>query len=368
MTTGRAAVLAAHGEPLSVRELPVPDPAPGAILVRIDVATLCGSDVHIWQGELGASYQVPMPLVLGHEVVGIVDRLGDGAETDVLGQPLAVGDRIVWCNEPCRSCRTCTIDRQLTLCLNRKLVALKDCTQFPYFTGAFAEYGYISAGQDRVRVPDGVRSEWASAGSCALRTVINSVETAGRIDFMDSVVVQGAGPLGLFATALLSLHAPRHLIVVGGPDERLELATRWGATHVVSIDAHPDPEERREIIQELTGGGPSVAFELSGFPGVAAEGLAMMRPYGRYVISGSLGGPPQSIDVSRITTRGLRVLGSMSGEIDAYAKAMEFLDRHQDRFDWDALLGSRYGLDNVTGALEAMQRMDEIKPIFDPAA
>jgi L-iditol 2-dehydrogenase len=366
--TGRAAVLGSFGAEFEVREFPVPEPAPGAIVVAIDVATVCGSDLHIWEGQLGSTYTVPMPLIIGHEMVGRVVSLGDGAERDSIGQQLSEGDRVVWANEPCRHCYTCTVEQELTLCPNRRLAGLLDCTVAPHFHGAFAEYGYISPGAGRLRVPDDVQSAWASAGSCALRTVINTVEAAGRIDFLDSVVVQGAGPLGLFATALLSLHSPRRLIVVGAPEERLELAREWGATDTVSIERHSDPVERRELIQQITGlGGPSVAIEVSGAPGAASEGVEMLRPHGRYVISGTVGGPRQEIDVARVTTRGLRITGSMSGDIDAYYKALEFLGRYRDRFDWDRMLGRRYGLGEVNQALDAMREMREIKPIVDPA-
>jgi L-iditol 2-dehydrogenase len=367
-TTGRAAVLDAFGAPFDVREFPVPVAGPGAIVVEIDVATVCGSDLHVWEGQLGGTYTIPMPLIIGHEMVGRVVSLGDGAARDSVGEQLAVGDRIVWANEPCRHCYTCTVERELSLCPNRRLAGMLDCNIAPHFYGAFAEYGYIAAGSGRLRVPDEVESPWASAGSCALRTVINTVEAAGRLDFLDSVVVQGAGPLGLFTTALVSLHSPRQLIVVGAPDERLALASEWGATHTISIEAHPDPSERRELIHGITGlGGPSVAFEVSGARGAAVEGVDMLRPHGRYVISGTVGGARQEIDIARVTTRGLRISGSMSGDIDAYYKAMQFLGRYRDRFDWNRMLGSRYGLHEVNDALDAMSSMREIKPIVDPS-
>src|SRR3984957_4938887 len=272
--TGRPAVLESFGAAFEVREFPVPTPAPGAIVVAIDVATVCGSDLHIWEGQLGGTYTVPMPLIIGHEMVGRVVSLGQGAERDSVGQTLSQGDRVIWANEPCRHCYTCTVERELTLCPNRRLAGLLDCNVAPHFYGAFAEYGYISPGAGRLRVPDDVQSPWAPAGSGALRTVINTVEAAGRVDFLDSVVVQGAGPLGLFTTALLSLHSPRHLIVVGAPPERLELAREWGATHTVSIERYREAAERREAIHTITGrGGPSVAIEVSGANGAAAEGI-----------------------------------------------------------------------------------------------
>jgi D-arabinose 1-dehydrogenase-like Zn-dependent alcohol dehydrogenase len=318
-TNGKAAVLEELGRPMKLRDYPVPTAAPGAIVVEIDVATICGSDLHIFHGELGGTYMLPLPLILGHEMVGRIVDIGLGAELDSIGNELAVGDRLVWANEPCRHCPTCTVEGELSLCPNRRLVSLTDCSVSPHFVGAFAQYGYIAPGQGRLRVPDEVESPWASAGSCALRTVVNTVEAAGRIDFTDSVLIQGSGPLGLFATALLSKLSPRHLVVLGAPAERLAVASRWGATHTVSIEDLPDPADRLAAVKEIVGDlGPSVAFELSGARGAPAEGLGMLRPHGRYVISGTVGGEPQALDVSRITTRGLRITGSMSGDIDSY--------------------------------------------------
>ncbi|WP_228431380.1 zinc-binding dehydrogenase [Baekduia soli] len=366
MQTGRAAVLETYHEPLAIREFPLPEPEPGAILVRMEAGTMCGSDLHIWRGELGKSYTIPLPLILGHEMVGSIIAMGAGTDLDSVGTPLTIGDRIIWAGVPCHHCELCTVEHATTLCANRQMAPLRSCAGPPHFLGAFAEYGYISPGAGRLRVPDEVASEWASAGSCALRTCVQAVEKAGRVDFNDSVVVQGAGPLGLFATAILSTHGPRQLIVVGAPDDRLELAREWGATHTISIQEHPTPEARLEAIRSITGGGPRLAFELSGAPGAFAEGVEIVRANGRYVVVGTLGGGPQSIDPSRIVTRGLSVIGSMSGDTDVYSKALVFLRDHRDRFGWDRMLGNRYGLHNVTEGLEAMLSMSEIKPVFDP--
>lgn len=365
--TAVAAVLERFNEPLALREFEIPVAAPGAIVVEIDVATVCGSDLHVWANHLGPTYTLPLPMVAGHEMVGAIVALGSGSDVDSLGNLLRVGDRVVWANEGCQRCYVCTIEREPRLCPSRKFVGLTSSVQPPHFTGAFAEYGYIFPGQQRLRVDDAVRSEWASAGSCALRSVINTVEAAGGIDFLDSVVVQGSGPLGLFATAIVATFNPKHLVVVGAPSERLRLAEAWGATHTVSIEEHPSGEARREVIGSITGlGGPSVVLEVSGAPGAVAEGVAMLRANGRYVLSGTIGGGPQPIDMSRVTTRGLHLRGSMSGDIDSYYKAMEFLLRFRGRFDWDLMLGNRYGLHQVADALESMRDLHEIKPVIDP--
>jgi L-iditol 2-dehydrogenase len=366
--SGRAAVLTEYNAEFEIREFPVPEPEPGALVVEIDVATVCGSDIHVWEGQLEGVLPVHPPLILGHEMVGRVALIGSGAELDSLGEPLRVGDRVVWAHPPCRHCYECTVAKEPTLCPNRRLGLLQDCSVPPHFTGAFAEFSYIWPQSGRVRVPDGIDSGWASAGSCALRTVVNAVEKAGRIDYLDSVVVQGAGPVGLCATAILATHSPRHLIVIGAPDDRLELAREWGATHTVSVSEYPDAAARREAVLSITGTrGPSVLFEVSGAHGAFAEGVELLASNGRYVSVGTIGGRPQEVNVARLTTRALRISGSMGGEIDAYWKALKFLDEHRDRFDWDRLLGNRYPLSRLKEAMVSSRAMKEIKPVVVPA-
>lgn len=364
-TTGRAAVLHDFGGGFEIEAFPRPTAARGGLVVEIDTATVCGSDVHAWKGHLSLGVQLPM--ILGHEMVGRIVEIGPGADVDSVGQDLAVGDRVVWAHAACGHCHECTVEQTPVLCSRRYIGYLNDCSVSPHFTGAFAEYGIVRPDAGRVRVPDGVESAWASAGSCALRTVVKALDLAGGVDRDDTVVVQGAGPLGLFATALLSLNDPRRLVVVGGPQDRLDLASQWGATHTVPVDPVVDPAGRIDEVMSITGRGASVAFELAGAPGVVGEGVKMMARNGRYVLMGTLGGQPQPVDIATIVTRGVRMSGSMSGAIGDYHRAMVALDRYQDRFDWNQMLGSTYDLDTLADAMDAMVSMTEIKPVVRPS-
>jgi L-iditol 2-dehydrogenase len=365
--TGLASVVTEYREPLEIVEYPVPEPEPGALVVRVDVATMCGSDVHTWEGAYVGVLPVEPPLILGHEVVGIVEKIGSGAQLDSVGRPVRVGDRVVWAHEPCGHCRLCSVDREPTLCPNRRIGMMETSARAPHFSGTFAEYSYVWPNSGRIRVPDDLKSEWASAASCALRTVINGVERAGQIDYRHNVVVQGAGPVGLFCAAVLATHSPAQIIVIGAPDARLDVARAFGADHTISITEHPDPQERLELVNQLTDGrGPDVMFEASGGRGAVAEGVAMVAANGRYVLIGSVGGPPQEVPVGRIVTRGLTVSGSFGGDIDSYYKAMEFMRCTRSRFDFDLVLGERYGLGDVTDALQKMQRFEDIKPVIVP--
>lgn len=367
--TGLAAVVREYRKPMQVESYPVPEPEPGALVVAVDVATMCGSDVHGWDGAYEGVLPVELPLVLGHEVVGKVTAIGEGADVDSMGNPVRVGDRVVWTHEPCGHCWACTIDKQPTLCPHRKLGMLTSCDQPPHFNGTFGQYSYVWPKAGRLIVPDDVKSTWASAASCALRTMINAVEVAGRIDYLDSVVVQGAGPVGLFATAIIATHTPKQVIVIGAPDTRLEVARAYGATHTISIEEHPDAEDRLQIVQQLTAGrGASVGFEVSGAPGAVGQGVEMIAPNGTYVLVGTVSGAAQPVLAHRIVNRGLTLRGSFGGSIDSYFKALEFMRHTKDRFDWDLVVGSGYRLDQVTDAIEEMQANRDIKPVITPYA
>lgn len=367
-SSGLGAVLTNYNEPLEVKELKVAPPEPGSLLVAVESATVCGSDVHLWEGLLAGVLPIQLPVVPGHEVVGRIVEFGHGADVDSVGTPLRIGDRVVWAHEGCRRCYNCTVVGDETLCSNRRVGMMSSCAEPPYVSGSFAEYNTVWPQSGRVRVPDAVSSDWASAASCALRTVVNAVERAGRIDFLDTVVIQGAGPLGLFATALVAVHSPRKLIVVGAPEERLALAREWGADVTVSVDEYPGRDERVAAIQAATDGRDAdVVFELSGGQTAFGEAVDVAARSGRIVITGTVGGQPQPVTAHNITNHNLSVVASFGGMVDSYWKALEFMQAFRDRFDWDRMMGTHYGLDGATTALERMQRGLEIKPVIVPA-
>jgi L-iditol 2-dehydrogenase len=367
-STCQAAVLTSFtGEALEVRTVSVPEaPEPDALIVAVDVTTLCGSDVHEWLGHLAPNLPIKPPLILGHEIVGVVEQIGPGAERDSVGNPLVVGDRVIWEHEACGHCHWCSVAREPTLCPNRRVGMFSNCETFPFTVGGLSEKSYVWPRSGRVRVPDDVKSTWAAAASCALRTVIMAFERLGPIEPTSSIVVQGAGPLGLFATAVASTMGPRQVITIGAPDTRLELARQWGADEVITVETH-DRGARAALVEELTGGGADIVLEMSGAPDAFAEGIDMCGRNARYVVVGTLGGAPQSIPVPRIVTRNLKIIGSLSGDISSYQKALTFMQRHKDRFDWDAMFSTPYPLDQATEALAALRDQAEIKPVVMPS-
>ena len=170
--TSRAAVLTAPRQRVEIREIEILPPEPGAIVVQVEAATVCGTDVHIWEGDL----QPEWPVGLGHEMVGRVAALGEGVVRDASDEPLAVGDRIVWAYPWCGKCYYCAIARQPTLCPNARMNGWRSAEKYPFLCGGFADYCYILPECRPVKVPDEVESRVAASATCALRTVVHGFE------------------------------------------------------------------------------------------------------------------------------------------------------------------------------------------------
>lgn len=364
-TTSRAAVLVEYGQPLEQRELPIPKLEPGALLVKTEVCTICGTDVHLCHGNL-AVMNTPLPVIPGHEFVGRIVAMGSGADRDSVGEDLRVGDRVVWEHEVCGSCLACTVQKQPELCSNRRYYMFTDCTQPPYLLGGFSEYVYVFPKSGRLRVPDEIKSEWAAAAACALRTVMNGVERVGRIEPWETVVVQGTGPLGLFAILSAKRSGAGKVIAVGGPADRLDLAQEYGADGIVPVEG-TSVEERQAQVAELTAGaGADIVMEFSGARGAFSEGLRMARRGGRYLVVGQVTDFEDPIVPSDITKNRTTILGSWSGGISHYWQGLQFMRQTMGYVDYDKLISGRYGLDDVDLALQNMASFAEIKAAVYP--
>jgi D-arabinose 1-dehydrogenase-like Zn-dependent alcohol dehydrogenase len=361
----RAAVLRSFAAPLTIEEVPVPQEIePGAILVRIETCSVCGTDVHLWQGSLSTTVQ--LPVILGHEMVGRIVKLGPDADHDSVGQRIRTGDRIVWTHTSCGRCFFCTVAQQPTLCQHARRYMYERIDQFPYLLGGFSEYGYVLPQAGRIRVPDDVNDELASLSSCALRSVMNALDVLDGIGSTDVVVVQGSGPLGLLATAAAKISGARRVLTIGAPDARLTIASEFGADDTLSID-RTSPEERIEWIKANSDGrGADIVMEFTGHPNAFNEGLELIRRGGTYVVVGQLGSGTTTLKPSLIVTKQLRILGALSGRAKAYWKALAFLSAHQDHIPFERMISRRYSLDEVNTAIQRMKDYEEIKPIIRP--
>jgi threonine dehydrogenase-like Zn-dependent dehydrogenase len=238
--------------------------------------------------------------------------------------------------------------------------------QFPHLLGGFSEYGYVLPEAGRVRVPDDIPNELASLSSCALRSVMNAIDALDGIGTSETMVVQGAGPLGLLATAVAKISGARRVITIGAPDARLQIASDFGADEILSIE-RTSPEQRIDRVRSLTDGrGADIVMEFTGHPPAFNEGLELLRRGGRYVVVGQLGSETTTIKPSIIVTKQLRILGSISGRAKAYWKALAFLSSHRTDLPFERMISNHYTLDQVNIAMERMKNFEEIKPVIRP--
>lgn len=350
---GRVAVLKAYGGEFELREYAVPDPEPGAVLVRLTRAGVCGSDLHIWRGEMKEVYgALPKDLTFGHEMCGRVERLGAGVAVDSAGQPLREGDRVTFVYFfPCGRCPVCLRDEPGNC--PRKARANRVAGTPPYFNNAYGDYYYLRPGASVFRLPDEVSDDVATPANCALAQVLYGLTRAG-VRLGDTVVIQGAGGLGLNAVAVARDMGAGRVIVVDRVPSRLDLARAFGADHALSLDELPTAERRIEAVKDLTGGfGADVVADFVGYPEVVPEGLRMLRSGGCYLEVGSIApGNVFSYDATLLVRNNTRLVGTSNYSPWALQEAISFLARHAGRLPFDRLVSHVYPIDRITQAFQ----------------
>ena len=365
MNTAKATVLEKFGAPLVAREYPLPEIEPGAALVRTEMAGICGTDVHLWKGEL----PIALPVILGHETVGRIEQLGAGLDHDWSGLPLKTGDRVAWTSATsCGKCYYCAEKRQPTRCPHRRAYGIGyRCDQSPYFLGGYAEFHYLRPGVNIFKLPDDLSTESVVGAGCALITAIHGVERTG-LEWRDNVVIQGAGPVGISALAVAKSAGAGQTILIGGPASRLEVARRFGADHTINLDEVKEPQARIDEVRQLTGGyGADVVLECAGVPSAVVEGMEMCRDGGRYLVLGHYcNAGPISFNPHVITRKQLQVFGSWSSEPRHLKAALEFLRATPGQFPFHEMITHRFALDQCNEALATTAAWQCAKSVIVP--
>ena len=354
----RAALVTAFKAPVEVRDVQVPELEPTAMLAEVEAATLCGTDVHFWEGMMR---QQGMPYIPGHETAGkIVDIKGE--RFDILGQPLKTGDRILMAYPWCGHCYYCTVAAEPTLCPNAGRFGRQPVGDYPYLLGGCAELHYVPTLSDVTRIPDNVSSPLAASAACALRTVMHGYELLGAIAPHETVVIQGSGPIGLYALAVARDRGAGTILVIGAPASRLEVAKDWGADEVLNIEDMRDVKDRHNWVLDRTGRrGADIVVQCASGAAIP-EGLEFTRAGGRFLSigAGGTGDKPYSIGTKTY-------IGFRAGEARHYLQALTFLSTRSKQFDFERLLSNRFPLSRVHEALHGMAEGTEVKPVVVPS-
>jgi len=279
----RAAVVTEFGAPLVVKGLPIPEPGPGQVLVRMEASGICHTDIHAAHGDWPVKPNPPF--IPGHEGVGPVERVGYGVPADLVGKRVA----IPWLATACGHCGYCISGRE-TLCESQLNSGYS-------VDGAYAEYA-VAFASGVVEVPDGVSSVDAAPLTCAGVTTYKAIKVAG-VTPSERIAVFGIGGLGHLAVQYARL--------VGGLVTAVDI-DELGADHLVNA-ADTDPvEEIRKV------GGADVAVVLAASPKVFEQAYRSLRRGGRLVMV-ALPGDNATIDVPIFETvlGGISVIGSIVG-------------------------------------------------------
>jgi len=279
----QAAVLAAFDEPLELREIPLPCLEAGQVLVAIEAAGVCGSDVHMWRGR---DPRTPIPMVLGHEGVGRIVEVR-GPRTDISGRPLQPGMRVLWERSiTCGTCYQCAVAHQPGLCPDRWVYGIhRGLEQSLGPGGCYATHLILDQRTALWRLSETDDPAAYVAAGCSGATAAHAVELAG-VQPGHTVVVLGPGPLGAYAAALARQAGAEQVIVIGGTPERLGFCQRLGATH--AVNRHESKvDARAEMIRDLTHGrGADAVIEASGSIAAANEALALVAAGGSAALAG----------------------------------------------------------------------------------
>ncbi len=328
--------------------------SPGDVLVAIELATVCDSDVLTVFGHRSA----PTPLVLGHEQVGRVVALGRGGAKTTDGHRVALGQRVVWSVAvPCGRCSRCR--RGLPQkCLTVQKYGHERMRRGWELSGGFATHAHILDGTPLVAAPDDVPAEVLAPASCSTATVAAAMEAAAAITPLEGalVVIAGAGMLGLTAAAMATDAGAR--VVVSDPvPERRDAALAFGAAAVCDPSCPPDsPTGLSAALLRAGGRGavPTIAFELSGAASTVRPLLATVDVGGVVVLVGSVApGPELPLDAEQLVRRLLTVRGVHNYAPRHLEQAVRFLSGAWQRYPFAEQVGPVFPLAEVDAALAA---------------
>jgi D-arabinose 1-dehydrogenase-like Zn-dependent alcohol dehydrogenase len=265
--------MVAVDQPLELQDIPIPAPGPGEVLVQVQAAGICHSDVHY---RAGRSPVYPLPLTLGHEIAGTITALGAGAPDRQVGERVCLHYLLT-----CGACPECRRGAE-QFCRSAKMLG-------HHADGGYAEYLAVPA-HNAIPLPASIPFDQGATLMCASATSFHALRKA-RLQPGERLAVFGAGGLGLSAVQLGRAFGALEVFAVDINEEKLALAARYGAQPVQA--RHGDPVAQ---IRERTGGrGVDVALELVGLPATTQQALGCLAPLGRAVMVG-IGDQPVPLD------------------------------------------------------------------------
>jgi 2-desacetyl-2-hydroxyethyl bacteriochlorophyllide A dehydrogenase len=325
------------GQALSVEEVPLPQPGPGEILLKVRACGICGSDIHIaYEGVTPTAFQ---PIILGHEFSGEIAEIGQSVEGWELGDRVAVS-----CIVSCRQCLNCLSGRQ-QICLRKQALGV-------HFDGGLAEYAKVPA-KNLAKLADTIPFDQGAILTDAVATPYHALTRRGKLVGGETVAIVGCGGLGIHAIQLAKIFGAGMIIAVDVSEAALERAKESGA----DVICRADQRNSVDIIREATGGmGVDMSLECVGHRESIALAIACLRPGGRAVVVG-LGGE----DITTLPpTEFVRAEYELRGSYAFTVREIEEIIRliAAGRLDISSSISKRISLDQINEGLESLHKKE----------
>lgn len=333
------------GTPMRTETYPLPlELKAGEVLAKIRLATICGSDLHTVAGHR----QEATPAILGHEAIGEVVAVGEGRSL------LKPGDRISWTiADSCGHCLPCTrygLPQKCDHLFKYGHAALDSGTGL---NGCYASHILLRSGTHIVNVPDNLPDAVVAPANCALATMVSAVSRLPKN--CRSVVVQGAGLLGVYACALLREAGVETIFCVDVQDERLNNIARFGGIPIDGRGAAYSTE-RKKIVAS-TRHGVDAVLEVAGVSALVPEGVRLLRPGGSYGFVGMVH-PNTALDLTgeQLIRKQLTLFGIHNYAAQHLDEAIAFLSRTHERYPYGDLVSPAYKLHDLNKALDVAKK------------
>ncbi len=312
------------------------------VLIKINQTAICGTDIHIFKWDDWAKATIPVPLAIGHEFCGEIVECGSEVRGFEIGDRVSAEGHIT-----CGVCRNCRAGRR-HLCMNTVGVGVSR-------PGAFAEFLSVPA-FNVFKLPASISDDMASI----LDPLGNATHTALSFDLVgEDVLITGAGPIGIMATAIARYAGARHVVVTDINDYRLGLATEMGATRALNVTRESIDDTMQELGMEE---GFDVGMEMSGNPQAFQDMLRTMHHGGKIAL---LGIPPEemSIDWNQVIFKGLIIKGVYGREMfETWYKMSSML---QSGLNIDPIITHHFDIDDFQPAFELMESGQSGKVILN---
>lgn len=349
---------------IEVKEFPIPELEDDDILVKVEGAGVCGTDVHEWKGDPFGL----IPVVLGHEGTGEILALGKNVKFDTAGNPIKVGDKIVTSVISCGECQICRNHPANTnLCDKQGVFGLIGHKDEQPLNGWFATHLLIRAkGATYFVVNDlDLEERMLLELSCVCVHALKRANATGLMNFNTKVLIQGLGPVGLVMISVLRAFGINHIIAVDGTPMRLDMAKKLGAKTIINFREHPTLDERVAMVKEVTNGiGADFAFQCTGAPAAAADIYSYIRrgggmcEMGFFVNNGEYTVNPHFA----MCNKEINLIGSWDYSADDYPTTMAFLRQAREmNIPIKELITHSFPLDQMNEAMEVNVAQKGIK-------